>query len=91
MNTYVYHHPIGTWKTSNDCSAQTTEIYGTDYLLGFLNEVCMMSLEYIDRLTDLNVISVNDIISTVIDSYLPLNYIIQYNPDEYKNKKLMII
>lgn len=80
INSYVYEYPL----SHPEISAET-------YVLGFLNSVFLEILDFIDALLDLNIYSIHPIISELIDFYIPLEYIITYDPKENNNRKLCIV
>ena len=76
VSAYVYEHPI-----END----------TSYILGFINSIILLILDFAEKLIDLNVYAVHPIVQQIIEYYTPLDEINTYRSSDNTNKKLCIV
>lgn len=79
ISSYVYEYPI------NDIEMEDI------YILGFINSIILAILEFADKLLDLKIYAVHQIITDIIEYHTPLDEINRYDPKEHGNKKLCIV
>ena len=80
VDSYTYEYPL-------DESECTSDIY----VKGFINSVILASLDYVEKLLDLNIYAVNPMVMDIIGFYTPLNEINTYDPSENDGRKLYIV
>lgn len=76
VDLYVCEHPL--YNDSN-------------YVLGFINSVILLIIDFSEKLINLNIYAIHPIIVEIIEYYTPLDEINSYRSSENNGKKLYII
>lgn len=78
VDSYVYECPL------DDGGAEI-------FALSFVNSIMMEILDFVEKLIGLRVYAVHPIILGIIDYYLPLDEINQFDPEQYGGRKYRIV
>lgn len=63
----------------------------TGYTKEFINAVTLSVISFADKLIDLNIYAIHSIIYDIINYYVPLDDINSYDPDDYKDRNILLI
>ena len=78
ITAYVYEYPIDTSEESAHVSA-------------FINSIVLEILNFSEKLIDLHIYAIHQIINEIIDYYTPLDTINTYKPHEFGKRKICVV
>lgn len=88
VNSYVYEYPI---SFSNAIHVNSDSDHIANYTKGFINAVTLSVISFADKLIDLNIYAIHSIVYDIINYYVPLDDINSYDPDDYKDRNILLI